>query len=46
MELVPEGKNFRLVQDSELPEILNFLEDYLPTALKVSTLAFYHYNSN
>ncbi|KAK3921863.1 Acetyltransferase YpeA [Frankliniella fusca] len=34
MELVPEGKNFRLVQEAELPEILEFLSGHLPAALK------------
>lgn len=34
MEIIPEGKHFRLVQDSELPEILNYLEQFLPEALK------------
>lgn len=35
MEIIPEGKHFRLVKDSELPEILTYLERYLPEALKV-----------
>lgn len=35
MEIIPEGRHFRLVQDSELPEILEYLEQYLPEALKV-----------
>lgn len=35
MEIIPEGKNFRLVHDDELPEIMVFLERYLPEALKV-----------
>lgn len=34
MELIPEGKNFRLVQDSELPKILDYLEQFLPESLK------------
>ncbi|KAJ1526014.1 hypothetical protein ONE63_009188 [Megalurothrips usitatus] len=34
MELVPEGKNFRLVQEAELPGILEFLSGHLPAALK------------
>lgn len=34
MEIIPEGKHFRLVQDNELPEILKYLERYLPEALK------------
>jgi hypothetical protein len=36
MELVPEGKNFRLAQENELPEILDFLSEHLPDSLKVS----------
>lgn len=36
MEIIPEGKNFRLVQDNELPQILEVLEQYLPESLKVS----------
>jgi hypothetical protein len=35
MELVPEGKNFRLAQENELPEILDFLSEHLPESLKV-----------
>lgn len=35
MEIIPEGKNFRLVQDDELPKILVVLEKHLPYALKV-----------
>lgn len=35
MEIIPEGKNFRLVQDDELPSILKVLEKHLPYALKV-----------
>ncbi len=38
MEIIPEGKHFRLVQDNELPEILKYLERYLPEALKVCIL--------
>uniref|UniRef100_A0A1B6DVR1 N-acetyltransferase domain-containing protein n=2 Tax=Clastoptera arizonana TaxID=38151 RepID=A0A1B6DVR1_9HEMI len=34
MELLPEGKNFRLAQEDELPEILEFLSNYLPDSLK------------
>ncbi|KAK6638638.1 hypothetical protein RUM43_006905 [Polyplax serrata] len=34
MELLPEGKNFRLVAKEELPEILNVLEKYLLESLK------------
>lgn len=35
MEIIPEGKIFRLVQDEELPSILKVLEKHLPYALKV-----------
>jgi len=35
MEIVSEGKNFRLVQDDELPEIMNYLEKFMPEASKV-----------
>lgn len=35
MEIIPEGKNFRLVQEDELPSILKVLEKHLPYALKV-----------
>nr|CAD7452483.1 unnamed protein product [Timema tahoe] len=34
MELVSEGKNFRLARQEELPEILEFLEKHLPESLK------------
>lgn len=36
MEVLPEGKNFRLVAESELSDILDFLEKYLPDSLKVN----------
>lgn len=35
MEIVSEGRNFRLLQEEELPAILDFLEKYLPDSLKV-----------
>ena len=35
MEIIPEGKNFRLVHDDELPSILKVLEKHLPYSLKV-----------
>lgn len=38
MEVLPEGKNFRLVKEEELPEIIEVLEKYLPESLKVCTL--------
>ncbi|XP_055386702.1 uncharacterized protein LOC129615482 [Condylostylus longicornis] len=34
MEIIPQGKHFRLVDDSELPEIMNILGRYLPESLK------------
>lgn len=36
MEIIPEGKNFRLVHENELIEILQELDKYIPEALKVS----------
>ncbi|KAL3278550.1 hypothetical protein HHI36_016097, partial [Cryptolaemus montrouzieri] len=33
-EVLPEGKNFKLLQDSELPEVLDFLSDFLPDSIK------------
>ncbi|CAG9772665.1 unnamed protein product [Ceutorhynchus assimilis] len=33
-EVLPEGKNFRLVEESELPEIIDFLGNFLPDSLK------------
>lgn len=35
MEIIPEGRIFRLVSDDELPSILKVLEKHLPYALKV-----------
>lgn len=34
MEIIPKGRHFRLLQDSELPEIMDYLEKFLPEALK------------
>ena len=45
MELVPEGRNFRLVREEELPQILNFLETYLPESLKVKATFFEPHSS-
>lgn len=42
MEIIPEGRHFRLVQDSELPQILEHLEQYLPEALKVRVCPLFH----
>ncbi|XP_030756760.1 glycine N-acyltransferase-like [Sitophilus oryzae] len=33
-EVLPEGKNFRLVDESELPEIIEFLANFLPDSIK------------
>ncbi|KAF7266979.1 hypothetical protein GWI33_019759 [Rhynchophorus ferrugineus] len=33
-EVLTEGKNFRLVDESELPEIIDFLADFLPDSIK------------
>ncbi|KAK9872623.1 hypothetical protein WA026_018756 [Henosepilachna vigintioctopunctata] len=33
-EVLPEGKNFKLLQDTELPEVLDFLSNFLPDSLK------------
>lgn len=35
MEIVPEGKNFRLVTEDELPAIADILVQYMPESLKV-----------
>lgn len=35
-EVLLEGKNFRLVDELELPEIIEFLGNYLPDSIKVS----------
>lgn len=40
MEVLPEGKNFRLVQEEELPDILNFLSQFLPGSMKVNIKLF------
>lgn len=34
MEIIPEGRNFNLVKDDELPALLHFLSKYLPDSLK------------
>lgn len=41
MEIIPEGKNFRLVHDDELNDILEELDKYLPEALKVSSIVHF-----
>lgn len=35
MEVISEGKNFRLVQEHELHDVMKVLEKHLPYALKV-----------
>lgn len=35
MEIVPEGKNFRLVTEDELPAVADVLVQYMPESLKV-----------
>ena len=35
-EAVERGRNFRLLKNEELPELLDFLTRYLPVSLKVS----------
>ncbi|GBP19190.1 hypothetical protein EVAR_11512_1 [Eumeta japonica] len=34
MEIVPEGKNFRLLSEDELPAVAEILEQYMPESLK------------
>lgn len=38
MEIIQEGRNFRLIQDSELSDVLVILGRYLPESLKVYNL--------
>lgn len=40
MEVLPEGKNFRLAQEEELSEILDFLGNYLPESIKVRSIIY------
>lgn len=35
MEIIQEGRNFRLIQDSELSDVLVILDQYLPESVKV-----------
>jgi hypothetical protein len=42
MEIVPEGKNFRLVTEDELPAVADILVQYMPESLKV--LRYYTWN--
>lgn len=35
MEIIQEGRNFRLIQESELSDVLVILGRYLPESLKV-----------
>lgn len=36
MEVIPKGRNFRIVPDKELLSILDVLQEYLPNSIKVS----------
>lgn len=38
MEILHEGRNFRLIQDSELCDVLVVLDQYLPESLKVKQI--------
>lgn len=40
MEIVPEGKNFRLVSEDELPAVADILVQYMPESLKVTFNGF------
>lgn len=42
MEIVPEGKNFRLVSEDELPAVADVLVQYMPESLKVTFNKFLH----
>jgi len=44
MEVVPYGKNFRLVPEDELPELLDYLSQHLPQSLKVSFSVYFFLN--
>ncbi|KAJ8985458.1 hypothetical protein NQ317_017090 [Molorchus minor] len=33
-EILTEGRNFKLVHDSEIPNIIEFLEGFLPDSIK------------
>lgn len=39
-EVLTEGKNFKLVNEDELPEIVEILEQYLPDSIKVIFTSF------
>lgn len=41
MEIVPEGKNFRLVSEDELPAVADILVQYMPESLKVTFNLFW-----
>lgn len=40
-EVLVEGKNFKLVKEEELPEIVEILEQYLPESIKVNDLCLF-----
>lgn len=44
MEIISEGTHFRLVRDDELESILDILQQYLPEAIKVDTIAHFFKN--
>lgn len=41
MEIVPEGKNFRLVTEDELPAVADILVQYFPESLKVNLILLF-----
>lgn len=41
-EVLSEGKNFRLLQESELPEVVEFMSQFLPHSIKVSCQNIVH----
>lgn len=42
-EILSEGKNFRLLKNSELPDIIEFIGQFLPHSIKVF---FTYFSSN
>lgn len=37
-EVLVEGRNFKLVHEADLPDIIDFLGRFLPDSIKVSVL--------
>lgn len=35
-EVLSEGRNFKLVNETDLPDIIDFLGNFLPDSIKVS----------